>query len=85
MHSMIGYDKGDNNDYLLRQRLFDHWRSKFFIPFREKHRKTEQKSETRKLNAENSFRIFDINDEVIEFDENYKIVDNFVRRSEGEE
>lgn len=37
------------------------------------------------MNAETSFRIFDINDEVVEFDENYKIVDNFVRRPEGEE
>lgn len=34
MHSLIGYDKGDNNDYLLRQRLFDHWRSKFYVPYR---------------------------------------------------
>ncbi len=38
MHSMIGYDKGDNNDYLLRQRLFDHWRTRFYIPYREKQR-----------------------------------------------
>jgi len=36
MHSVIGYDKGDNNDYLLRQRLYDHWRTRFYIPFREK-------------------------------------------------
>ncbi len=34
MHSIIGYDEGYNNDYLLRQRLFDHWRSRYFIPFR---------------------------------------------------
>jgi hypothetical protein len=34
MHGILGYDQGDNNDYLLRQRLFDHWRSKFYIPFK---------------------------------------------------
>jgi hypothetical protein len=36
MHGIIGYDKGDNNDYLLKQRLYDHWRAIFYIPFREK-------------------------------------------------
>lgn len=36
MHGIIGYDKGDNNDYLLKQRLYDHWRTIFYIPFREK-------------------------------------------------
>jgi hypothetical protein len=35
MHSLIGYDRGYSNDYLLRQRLFSHWRDIFFLPFRE--------------------------------------------------
>lgn len=26
MHSLIGYDRGHFNDYLLRQNLFGHWR-----------------------------------------------------------
>lgn len=38
MHAIIGYDKGHNNDFLLRQRLFEHWRLIFYIPFRDKHK-----------------------------------------------
>lgn len=30
MHSIIGYDRGDYNDFLLRQRLFSHWRKLYF-------------------------------------------------------
>lgn len=63
---MIGYDKGDNNDYLLRQRLFDHWRSRFFIPFRDKYKKNQPKPEGSKITSEKtvetSFRIFETND-----------------------
>lgn len=36
MHSLVGYDRGDYNDFLLRQRLFSHWRNKFFQGFFQK-------------------------------------------------
>ncbi len=81
---MIGYDKGNNNDYLLRQRLFDHWRTRFYIPYREKQRSKEPALSSKPINTETSFRIFDFGQEV-EFDQNYKTVDSFVRKHESEE
>lgn len=36
MHSIVGYDRGNYNDFLLRQRLFSHWRSLFFEPLKKK-------------------------------------------------
>lgn len=30
MHSIVGYDRGDYNDFLLRQRMFSHWRNLYF-------------------------------------------------------
>ena len=35
MHSLIGYDEGRYNDFLLRQKIFSHWRRKFFMSFYE--------------------------------------------------
>lgn len=36
MHSLIGYDRGFFNDYLLRQNLFAHWREDFYEKSKEK-------------------------------------------------
>lgn len=33
---MIGYDRGCSNDFLLRQRLYQHWKEQFYIPVKEK-------------------------------------------------
>ena len=30
MHSLVGYDRGRNNDFLLRAEMFRHWRELFF-------------------------------------------------------
>lgn len=46
MHSMVGYDRGDYNDFLLRQRLFHHWRSHFFEHFMNKSYKYKEKGQS---------------------------------------
>lgn len=50
MHSMIGYDKGDYNDFLLRQRMFSHWRKMFFEPFQYKDKHSKRFKEKEKMN-----------------------------------
>lgn len=45
---MVGYDKGNYNDFLLRQRMFSHWKTLYFEPFlyKDKHsRKFKEKDE----------------------------------------
>ena len=32
LHALVGYDQGMSNDFLLRQRLYDHWKEKFYYP-----------------------------------------------------
>jgi len=32
MHALIGYDQGCSNDFLLRQRLYQHWKERFYYP-----------------------------------------------------
>jgi hypothetical protein len=36
MHSLIGYDRGYYNDYMLRENLFSHWREEFYEKAKEK-------------------------------------------------
>lgn len=36
MHSQVGYDKGRFNDFALRENLFNHWKSIFYEPVKEK-------------------------------------------------
>jgi hypothetical protein len=36
---IIGYDRGDYNDFLLRQRLFSHWRKLYFDYIKNKFQK----------------------------------------------
>ncbi len=44
MHSLVGYDKGNYNDFLLRQRMFAHWRTLFFDQYRKKNYPYRQKN-----------------------------------------
>ena len=39
MHAIIGYDRGNYNDFLLRQRMFSHWRMKFYDSYSKKFNK----------------------------------------------
>lgn len=34
MHSIIGYDRGNYNDFLLRQRMFSHWRTLYYDSYK---------------------------------------------------
>lgn len=49
MHALIGYDQGLSNDFLMRAKLYSHWKDKFYYPAKEKKhfskwaKKTEQK------------------------------------------
>ncbi len=34
MHSIVGYDRGDYNDFLMRQRMFSHWRTLYYESYK---------------------------------------------------
>ena len=36
MHALIGYDQGLSNDYLMRAKLYNHWKERFYFPAKEK-------------------------------------------------
>ena len=36
MHALIGYDQGFSNDFLMRAKLYAHWKEKFYYPAKEK-------------------------------------------------
>ena len=36
MHALIGYDSGLSNDYFLRERMYNHWKEKFYYPIKQK-------------------------------------------------
>ena len=42
LHSLVGYDKGNYNDYLLRQRMFSHWKTTWFDGWMKKRAKNEK-------------------------------------------